>query len=398
MASCEICGDELRRFCSQGHASRAGALFCGTCGEMLPLAGGVPVMAAAAPLTMDYSSGSFADFIAGGDEAVPGPGLPSTRVAPGGPITEPDRVLEPAAAPEMGPAAPPAPDAAPVAPKPAPPPGSKAPATEPKPAPPPSNAVPPPAANGGTTTTMPPDLRFTAPPDAPRTWRSSTKPRDKLGPDGGVHHDDGPPLAEESGPAAEPRPGRSRRFRVIAIVVVVAVLAAGVIVGAVALHRHYAAKLTAPSSPPVARASTTPSAVRTSAAPSSPAQPVQLPGWAAPIPVQTDDGAVITGISCPTISACYAADSSGPVLSSKPPAGWHRVATDSAARLVAISCATATRCVALDNAGDAFGLKNGVWSSPALVDIGTGAFTGLSCPTVTFCMASDSSGVAYAET
>jgi hypothetical protein len=46
----------------------------------------------------------------------------------------------------------------------------------------------------------------------------------------------------------------------------------------------------------------------------------------------------------------------------------------------------------------ALGLKNGVWSSPGLVDTGTGTFTGLSCPTATFCMASDSGSVAYAET
>src|SRR5262249_22974431 len=51
-----------------------------------------------------------------------------------------------------------------------------------------------------------------------------------------------------------------------------------------------------------------------------------------------------------------------------------------------------------DHAGHAFGLRNGVWSSPGLVNTGTGTFTGLSCPTATFCMASDSRGAAYAET
>src|SRR5215831_16833700 len=86
MESCEVCGDDLRHICSQGHASRVSALFCETCGEMLPLAGGVPAMAAAAPPTMDYSSGSFTDFIAGGDEDAPGPGLPSTAVAPPAPM------------------------------------------------------------------------------------------------------------------------------------------------------------------------------------------------------------------------------------------------------------------------------------------------------------------------
>src|SRR6516165_2392483 len=282
MESCEVCGDDLRHICSQGHASRTSALFCETCGEMLPLAGGMPAMAAAAPLTMDYSTGSFTDFIAGGDGDAPGPGLPSA-VTPAEPVPEPEPALEAEQAPEAEPApevervpeakrvpepepgAPPAPDTAPLAPKPAPTPASKATATEPKatatepkPALSAPKAVPPPAANGGTATTMPPDLRFTVSRDTPRTWRSSTKPRDEPGPDGGVHHDDGPRLAEEPGTATEPRPGRSRRFRVIAIVVVVAVLGAGGTVGAIALHRHYAARLTAPLSSSGAGASTTP--------------------------------------------------------------------------------------------------------------------------------------------
>ena len=123
--SCEICGDDLRRLCSQGHASRAGALFCEKCGEMLPLAAGEPAMAAAAPLTMDYSSGSFADFIEGGED-VPGPGGPGPAVAPAEPIPEaepvrpPDLVTGPAAhqAPEPEP---PAPEPMPPAPEPVPP-------------------------------------------------------------------------------------------------------------------------------------------------------------------------------------------------------------------------------------------------------------------------------------
>src|SRR5215831_15618796 len=103
MASCEVCGDDLRRFCSQGHASGAGTLFCDACGEMLPLAGGEPAMAAAAPLTMDYSSGSFADFIAGGDEDAPGPSRPSAAVAPGGPTPAAVPAQEPEPGPVPGP-------------------------------------------------------------------------------------------------------------------------------------------------------------------------------------------------------------------------------------------------------------------------------------------------------
>src|SRR5215467_4048062 len=213
MASCEVCGDDLRRVCSQGHASRAGTLFCETCGEMLPLAVGGPAMAAAAPLTMDYSSGSFADFIEGGED-VPGPGGPATAVALAEPIPEPipeaepvrqpELVTEPEAhlAPEPEPEPEPEPSApAPPALKPVPP-APRATVTEPKPVPsapkpvPPAIAAPtaalptlappaaaPQAANGGAavTTTAPPDLRFPTPGDPPRTWRSSTKPRDKPG-------------------------------------------------------------------------------------------------------------------------------------------------------------------------------------------------------------------------
>jgi len=449
MESCEVCGDDLRRFCSQGHAAGAGMLFCETCGEMLPLAAGGPAMPAAPPPTMDYSSGSFADFIAGGDEDAPRPGISSTALALAdaptpavpaevvpGPIVEPGLVFEPVPVPEPEPPAPkpppPAPNPAPPAPpaakatvtgaRPAPPaPEAGPPAAAPPEAAPPAAAPPevamptlappaaaPQAANGGAavTTTTPPDLRFTIPRDAHRTWRSSTKPRDEPGPDGGVHHDDGPPVAGEPGSLAEPRPGRSRRVRVIAIVLLVAVLGAGGTFGAVALHRHYAARLTAPLSPPIARAGPTPAASTgapaqsTSPAPlSTPVQPAGQLGWATPLPVQPlRDNAAITAVSCPTHSACYAADTSGGVLSSAPPAGWHRAATDRAAGLVAISCATATRCVALDRAGHALGLRNGVWSSPGLVDTGTGTFTGLSCPTSTFCMASDSGGAAFAET
>jgi len=77
---------------------------------------------------------------------------------------------------------------------------------------------------------------------------------------------------------------------VIAIVAIVAVLGAGGTVSAIALHRHYAARLTAPLAPPVAKVSATPAASThapagsTSPAPSS--TPAQLPGWTAPIPVQ----------------------------------------------------------------------------------------------------------------
>ena len=152
MESCEICGDDLRRSCSQGHVSGAGLLFCDTCGELLPLSASQPAMAPAAPLTMEYSTGSFADFIAGGDDD---PGTPSgswplpvpldwpapedlpelADVATPVPVDEPvaqaviipeprtpEPLLDFGPAPESGPEQPVAPGPPPMAPGPEPPP------------------------------------------------------------------------------------------------------------------------------------------------------------------------------------------------------------------------------------------------------------------------------------
>jgi hypothetical protein len=68
---CDTCGDDVRPTCGQGHRSGAGARLCETCGEPLlaapdQAAGGVD----GAPV-LDYTSGSFADFITA-DEPAPG--------------------------------------------------------------------------------------------------------------------------------------------------------------------------------------------------------------------------------------------------------------------------------------------------------------------------------------
>ena len=75
-----------RRACGQGHRSGAGAQSCETCGEPLlappdPAAGGEP----AAPV-LDYTSGSFADFMAAaepdpGGASAGGSGLTQLRTA-----------------------------------------------------------------------------------------------------------------------------------------------------------------------------------------------------------------------------------------------------------------------------------------------------------------------------
>src|SRR5580704_2328570 len=150
MESCEICGDDLRRYCSQGHVSGAGELFCDTCGELLPLSVDQPAMTPAAPLTMDYSSGSFSDFIAGADEdpggtSGPRPGVPESAVAlvdaPELDIPAPPPVDEPEPEPLPEPEAQPEPEPlADLAPEP-----ELEPAPEPEPEPEPEPVPEPPA-------------------------------------------------------------------------------------------------------------------------------------------------------------------------------------------------------------------------------------------------------------
>src|SRR5262249_10702339 len=167
-----------------------------------------------------------------------------------------------------------------------PPPTAAPPTLAPPTAPP--QAAPPQAANGGATgTTMPPDLRFTIPRDtAARTWRSSTKPRHAPRPGGGVHHDDGPPLAR--GPPlpapTRPHPQRARRSGFVRGV------RAGAGGGGAAPAAPppppppYAARLPAPLAPPVAKVSATPAASTGTTSP-APSVTSAQPGWTAPIPV-----------------------------------------------------------------------------------------------------------------
>ena len=195
----------------------------------------------------------------------------------------------------------------------------------------------------------------------------------------------------------------------IVVVALVAVIGAGGTAGALALHQHYAAGITSPARH-VAEANPATSAGQTgSAGPGASAasqgsasatpQPAGSSGWSSPFPVTPLHGsAVVSGMSCPTPTVCYATDSAGAILSSTPPGGWLKVDADSAGGLVAISCAKKQSCVAVDHSGNALTLANGTWSSPSIVDTGSGTFTGVSCPNASFCMATDSSGAAYADT
>ena len=347
---CPECGADVRLRCSQGHASRVGKGFCETCGEFLPPAEpGQALAAAMAVPALEYSSGSFADFIASTEDRYASPAVPT--------LPEPEPEREPVREPQRPPA-------------------------EPDPALSPARVA------------QPPDLPLTHPAG---TWRSSAKPQHTPGPDGGVHHDVAPRMpgaVREAEPP--PTPQRPRRGRVIAVVALLAVVGTGGTVGALALHQHYAAGITAPPARPAPSAHTSPA---TGAGAPTSVQPASSPGWSSPFPVPPVHGnAVVRAISCPTLTACYAADSAGAILWSTPPGGWQKVATDAAGGLVAISCATISSCVAVDHSGNALVMAKGIWSSPAIVDTSSGAFTALSCPTKTFCIATDSRGAAYADT
>jgi hypothetical protein len=217
-----------------------------------------------------------------------------------------------------------------------------------------------------------------------------------------------PPYGERGGPPVPARPGR-RRARSLTLTLALVVLAIGGTAGAFTLLQHHASAPQASTSPPRGGASgpASPTGSARSAARPSPALPVRASGWTAPVPIdQTARGAsnaIITGLSCPRVTVCYAVDSAGNVLSATSRSAgargaWHVVANDQGNGLVAISCPTARFCLAVDKAGDAITLSNGGWGSPAYVDARTGTFTSVSCPVTTFCMAADSGGNAFAYT
>jgi hypothetical protein len=213
-----------------------------------------------------------------------------------------------------------------------------------------------------------------------------------------------PPYTSDAG---SPPPARPRRARTLTIVLALVVLAGIGTVSALMLLRHHPSAPQASGPSPGASPARAASASPTPSPPASPpALAVRASGWTAPVPVdQTGleaSNAVITGLSCPRITLCYAVDSAGNVLSSTSPSAstrgsWHVVAKDGNG-LVAISCPTAGFCLAVDRAGDAITLSNGSWSSPVYVDDRSGVFTAVSCPQVTFCMAADSGGNAFAYT
>ena len=436
---CETCGDDIRPRCGQGHRSGAGAQFCETCGELLAASQAHPGGGEDAPL-LDYSSGSFTDFILG-DQADPaGPGPPLAEpVGPG--------LAEPPGPGSPGPGSPGPAEPGPLGPMPDIPvpdiPVSDMPVLDrPVPAvpvPDVSVAVVPSSGDPSLVTghdaneakapgTRPMDL--SVPVGSPRGV-TSTRPMDlpllSFSPAGGAARSQSaraagglpqqwrdahadvlaslPPYGERGRPPVPARPGR-RRGRSLALTLALVVLAVGGTAGALTLLRHHASTPQASAPPQRGGASGPARPARPTGRPAS-ALPVRSSGWTAPVPIDQTalnaTNAIITGLSCPRITVCYAVDSAGNILSSTSRSAgakgaWQVVANDQGSGLVAISCPTAGFCLAVDKAGDAITLSNGSWGSPAYVDARTGTFTSVSCPLTTFCMAADSGGNAFAYT
>ncbi len=383
---CETCGDDVRPRCGLGHRSGAGAQFCETCGELLAASQACPGGEDASPPVLDYSSGSFTDFIRGdqADPAGPGP-LPrepadagraevGEQAGPGSPgLTEPGSPRPVAAMSVL------------------------------------DGPVP-----RSVTSTRPMDLPLSS--FSPARGPAGPQPVQTAGglpePWRYAHADvlaSLPPYGERDSPPVPAEPGRRRRTRALTLTLALVVLAVGGTAAALTLLRHHASAPQAGTPPQRSSAagSASPAASAKRTGRPAPALPVRASGWTAPVPIDqaalNASNAIITGLSCPRVTVCYAVDSAGNILSSTSRSAgargaWRVVANDQGNGLVAISCPTAGFCLAVDKAGDAITLSNANWGSPVYVDARTGTFTSVSCPVTTFCMAADSGGNAFAYT
>ena len=411
---CETCGDDVRLRCGHGHRSGAGAEFCETCGELLAASqahhgGGEDAGAPA----LDYSSGSFTDFILGDGADLarpesapvgPVPGMPvRDELVPDGPV--PDEPVPDELVPDGSLVVASSSGDAPLVTGSN---GNGADASRARP----MDLSEPVGSPRGVTSTRPMDLPLLS--SSPARGPAMAQPASAEGlpePWRDAHADvlaSLPPYGERGSPPVGARPGR-RRGRTLALTLALVVLAAGGTAGALTLLRHQASAPQAGTQPQPGGASG-PASPAGSARPTgrpSPALPVRASGWTAPVPIDQTalnaTNAIITGLSCPRINVCYAVDSAGNILSSTSRSAgargaWQVVANDQGNGLVAISCPTAGFCLAVDEAGDAITLSNGSWGSPAYVDARTGTFTSVSCPVTTFCMAADSGGNAFAYT
>lgn len=106
----------------------------------------------------------------------------------------------------------------------------------------------------------------------------------------------------------------------------------------------------------------------------------------------TEPGAVIEDVACPSITLCVAVDSEGAALVSTDPAkplSWTRERIDSGRSLQAITCPTIKLCVAVDNSGNAVASTKPAagrkaWHAVATPGVSLSTVT---CPTTKLCLA-----------
>ncbi len=320
------------------------------------------------PASAEYTSGSFAEFIASTEEAdipVISPGsIPRAPAAPagGGPLaTGFDALLSAPLATAPGGTAAPAGHAARAAP-------------------------------GGTAGTAGHAARAgrTTYPAEPAAVPAADEDGGRNGPSAAV----GPTVP--SGLLAGPGYVRPSRARVLAAIAVVAILGiAGVTGTLIVMHRH-------PAAAPAASGATPSRAARSHSRSPSASRGTSAEGrarWTAAVPVDPQTlpaaGAHVTALSCLHPTVCYAADSVGGVLGLQSAGNWPVAVTDPSGGLVALSCAAPAFCAAIDSAGNALTLSQGSWSSPAVIGSGSGTVTSVSCTGPAFCMAVDSVGQAF---
>ena len=121
--------------------------------------------------------------------------------------------------------------------------------------------------------------------------------------------------------------------------------------------------------------------------------------WSAPRQIDTGDGNILMGVSCPTASLCVSVDESGSVFTSTNPAGgpltWSSPA-ELDQDVGALSCAPGTTfCLAIASGGNLISTTNPAgpasgWSSTGSID-GI-ELQGVSCPSISFCIATDAEG------
>ena len=108
------------------------------------------------------------------------------------------------------------------------------------------------------------------------------------------------------------------------------------------------------------------------------------------LPQNIDFSRIVQSISCTTRDFCVAVDDSGDGLYYDGN-HWSVQDIDSTHPLVDVSCVGRSLCIAVDYQGNALAFTGGPWSDPVSIDP-SHVLTGVSCATIHFCTAVDDAG------